>query len=185
MRPAGDRRFGDLHDAARAVRRRRRARARPRPRRRRHDDLQPGAGDPRRRQLYALSDYVTPNETEAGTLSGLPQVENLEEARAAGDFFLARGAKVALITLGKRGALFHAADRSVHVPSFPIAEVVDTTGAGDAFNGGFAAALAEGMEPLSAARFACAAAGLSVTRAGTAPAMPSREEIDRLLKAHP
>jgi ribokinase len=136
-------------------------------------------------QLYALSDYVTPNETEAGTLSGLPQVESLEEARAAGDFFLARGAKVALITLGKRGALFHAADRSVLVPSFPIAEVVDTTGAGDAFNGGFAAALAEGMEPLSAARFACAAAGLSVTRAGTAPAMPSREEIDRLLKAHP
>ena len=92
---------------------------------------------------------------------------------------------MALITLGKRGALFHAADRSVLVPSFPIAEVVDTTGAGDAFNGGFAAALAEGMEPLSAARFACAAAGLSVTRAGTAPAMPSREEIDRLLKAHP
>jgi ribokinase len=59
---------------------------------------------------------------------------------------------------------------------------VETTGAGDAFVGGFAAALARGVEPIEAARFGSAAAGISVTRAGTAPAMPRRAEIEALLK---
>jgi ribokinase len=60
--------------------------------------------------------------------------------------------------------------------------VVETTGAGDAFNGGFAVALAEGKDILAAARFGCAVAGISVTRPGTAPSMPTRPEIDALLK---
>ena len=64
-------------------------------------------------------------------------------------------------------------------------KVVETTGAGDAFNGGFAVAIAEGKSPLEAARFGNAVAGLSVTRAGTAPSMPSRAEIDRLLETVP
>lgn len=135
--------------------------------------------------LWSLCDYVTPNETEAATLSGLPAVAGVEDARRAGDWFLDRGAKVALITLGERGALFHSRQESTLVPSFPIGAVVDTTGAGDAFNGAFATALAEGMAPIKAARFACAAAGLSVTRPGTAPAMPGRSEIDALVAAHP
>jgi ribokinase len=59
--------------------------------------------------------------------------------------------------------------------------VIETAGAGDAFNGGFAAALAKGMEPLAAARFGCAVAGISVTRAGTAPAMPTLDEVEALL----
>ena len=59
--------------------------------------------------------------------------------------------------------------------------MIETTGAGDAFNGGFATALAEGMDPVTAVRFGCATAGISVTRPGTAPAMPSRTEIDALL----
>jgi len=130
--------------------------------------------------LYALCDYVTPNETEAATVTGLP-VESLEQARAAGDELLRRGAGTALITLGDRGALFHRADESVHVPAFPVDTIVETTGAGDAFNGGFAVALAEGQKPLDAVRFACAAAALSVGKAGTARSMPSRAEIDRLM----
>jgi ribokinase len=60
--------------------------------------------------------------------------------------------------------------------------VVETTGAGDAFNGGFAVALAEGRDILQAARFGCAVAGISVTRPGTAPSMPLRAEVDALLK---
>jgi ribokinase len=130
--------------------------------------------------LYGLVDYITPNESEAAALTGLP-VTSVDEARAAGDRLLSRGVGVALLTLGEKGALFHARNRSVLVPAFAAGPVVETAGAGDAFNGGFAAALAAGMEPLEATRFGCAVAGISVTRAGTAPSMPTREEVERLL----
>ncbi len=131
--------------------------------------------------LYSLSDYVVPNETEAEALTGIA-VSDFDGARRAGDALLAKGAGTALITLGERGALFHARDRSVHVPPFAAGKVVETTGAGDAFVGGFAAALAAGADPLQAARFGSAGAGISVTRPGTAPAMPRRAEIEALLK---
>lgn len=130
--------------------------------------------------IYRLCDYVTPNETEAASLTGV-RVSSVDEARRAGDAFLKLGAKAALITLGEHGALLHDAGRSVIVPSFKVT-VVETTGAGDAFNGGFAVALAEGKPPLEAVRFGCAVAGLSVTRPGTAPSMPRRAEVDALLK---
>jgi ribokinase len=132
--------------------------------------------------VYPLCDYITPNEHEAATLTGLP-VTNLDDARRAGDALLARGAGCALITLGAQGALLHRAGESVHVPPRNAGRVLETTGAGDAFNGGFAAALAEGATPLEAARFATAVAAISVTRAGTAPSMPQRHEIDALLNA--
>ena len=66
--------------------------------------------------------------------------------------------------------------------AFRAGEVVDTTGAGDAFNGGFAVALAEGRGIVEAARFGCAVAGISVTRPGTAPSMPQRSEVDELMR---
>ncbi|PPQ19657.1 ribokinase [Bradyrhizobium shewense] len=131
--------------------------------------------------LFALCDYVVPNETEAEALTGIA-VGDLAGARRAGDALLAKGAGTALITLGERGALFHGRDRSLHVPPFAAGKVVETAGAGDAFVGGFAAALAGGTDPLDAARFGSATAGISVTRAGTAPAMPRRAEIEALLK---
>ncbi|MCC8965718.1 ribokinase [Bradyrhizobium sp. Pear76] len=131
--------------------------------------------------LFALCDYVVPNETEAEGLTGIA-VSDLAAARRAGDALLAKGAGTALITLGERGALFHGRDRSLHVPPFTAGKVVETAGAGDAFVGGFAAALADGADPLEAARFGSATAGISVTRPGTAPAMPRRAEIDALLK---
>jgi len=130
--------------------------------------------------FYRLCDYVTPNESEASALTGI-EVADIDSARHAGDALLAKGVGCALITLGEKGALFHDANRSELVPAFRAGPVVETTGAGDAFNGGFAAALAEGLEPLAAARFGCAVGSLSVTRAGTAPSMPRRGEIDRLL----
>jgi ribokinase len=130
--------------------------------------------------LFALSDYVVPNETEAEALTGIA-VGDLAAARRAAGALVAKGAGTALITLGERGALFHTRDHSVHVPPFSAGKVVETTGAGDAFVGGFAAALAAGADPLDAARFGSAAAGISVTRPGTAPAMPRRGEIEALL----
>jgi ribokinase len=131
-------------------------------------------------EIYALCDYVTPNETEAAFLTGLP-VGNPDEARRAGGYFLDRGAGAALITLGSAGALLMTPSRTVHVPAYEAGPVVETAGAGDAFAGGFAAALARGVSPEEAVRFGCAVAGISVTRPGTAPSMPKFAEIEALL----
>ena len=130
--------------------------------------------------VYPLCDYVVPNETEAATLTALP-LASLDDARRAGDALLARGAGTALITLGEKGALFHARDRSVLVTAVSAGPVVETTGAGDAFVGGFAASLARGSDPLAATRFGGAVAGIAVTRAGTAPSMPTLAEVEALM----
>jgi ribokinase len=140
----------------------------------------PAPAEPVPDDIYPLCDFVTPNEHEATLLVGAP-VRNVEEARRAGDIFLAKGAGAALITLGEKGALLHRAGQSTHVPAFDAGMAVETAGAGDAFNGAFAAALARGLEAEMAVRFACAAAGISVTRHGTAPSMPRLAEIEALL----
>lgn len=142
--------------------------------------LNPAPAAPLPDGMLALCDYVTPNESEAEALTGLP-VTSVAEAEAAARALIARGAGAAVITLGGQGALFCDGRQVVHVPVFRAGPVVETTGAGDAFNGGFAAALAEGMAPVEAVRFGSATAGISVTRPGTAPSMPSRAEIDALL----
>ncbi|WP_309667182.1 ribokinase [Tabrizicola sp.] len=130
--------------------------------------------------ILRLCDYVTPNESEAEALTGLP-VTTVAEAEKAADALMARGVGAVVITLGDKGALYRDKARSVHIPVISSGPVVETTGAGDAFNGGFAVALAEGMDVVDAVRFGCATAGISVTRPGTAPAMPSRAEIDARL----
>jgi ribokinase len=130
--------------------------------------------------ILALCDYVTPNETETESLTGLP-VTTIAQAEVAADALLARGVGACIITLGDKGALYRDRTRSVHVPVISAGPVVETTGAGDAFNGGFAVALAEGRDVVDAVRFGCATAGISVTRPGTAPSMPARAEIDALL----
>jgi ribokinase len=131
--------------------------------------------------IFQYCDYVTPNETEAEMLTGI-KVSTLADAEQAADAFLARGVRNAVITLGAQGAFVKNASTRAHVPAFNAGTVVETTGAGDAFNGGFAVALAEGRDILQAARFGCAVAGISVTRPGTAPSMPLRAEVDALLK---
>lgn len=130
--------------------------------------------------IFLLCDYLTPNETEAEELTGT-KVDSLDGARRAADLLLAKGARGAVITLGEKGALLHAHGVSELVPAVSAGPVVETTGAGDAFNGGFAAALARGDKPLDAVKFACAVAGISVTRAGTAPSMPTLGEVQALL----
>ncbi|MER8568357.1 ribokinase [Mesorhizobium sp. M0924] len=131
-------------------------------------------------RIYTLCDYVTPNETEAEELTGI-KVSSIDDARRAADSLLKNGVGSVIITLGEKGALLHTAARSDHVPVVNAGAVVETTGAGDAFNGGLAAALAKGVEPLQAVRFACAVAGISVTRPGTAPSMPTLQEVEALL----
>lgn len=131
-------------------------------------------------RIFALSDYLTPNETEAEELTGI-RIASIDDARRAADRLLAMGVGSAVVTLGERGALLHGGGQSVHVPAVQAGPVIETTGAGDAFNGGLAAALARSASPLEAVRFACAVAGISVTRPGTAPSMPSLAEVQALL----
>jgi ribokinase len=140
----------------------------------------PAPAEPVDDAIYRLCDYVTPNESEAALLTGQP-VSSIDDARRAGDILLKKGVGAALITLGEAGALLHGRDGSIHVPAFRAGTVVETAGAGDAFNGGFAAALARGLPPVEATRFGCAVAGISVTRAGTAPSMPVLAEVEALL----
>lgn len=144
--------------------------------------LNPAPAAPLGDDILSLCDFITPNESETEGLTGLP-VTTVAEAEAAADALLARGVGACIITLGEKGALYRDRTRSVHVPVISAGKVLDTTGAGDAFNGGFAVALTEGRDVVDAVRFGCATAGISVTRSGTAPAMPARAEIDALLAA--
>lgn len=144
--------------------------------------LNPAPADRLPGGMLALCDFVTPNESEAEALVGRPVV-SVDDARAAAKLLRDQGAGAAIITLGEHGALFDDGIVSEHVPAFNAGPVVETTGAGDAFNGGFAVAIAEGRDPVEAVRFGCATASLSVTRAGTAPSMPTRAEIDALLSS--
>jgi len=128
--------------------------------------------------FLALADYATPNETEAARLGGLPVVDAESAARAAAAV-RARGATHVVLTLGAAGAFADGPRGACHAPAFAIT-AVDTTGAGDAFNGALAVALAE-RRPLAAAlRFANAAAALACTKRGAQPSMPSRAEVERL-----
>jgi len=124
-------------------------------------------------EVLALADYLTPNEVEA---------RDLESAREAAEGLLARGARRVVVTLGARGAIACDAGAVLHFPAFPV-EVVDTTGAGDAFNGALAVGLAAGGSLEQAIPLAGAAAALACTRRGAQDALPDRAEVERFLLA--
>lgn len=131
--------------------------------------------------LLGMVDILTPNEVEASTLSGV-EVGGPDDAADAARALMERGAKSVIVTLGRGGVFAARGPETRHIPGLAV-EAVDTTGAGDAFSGALATAVAEGMGFFEAARFANAAAALSVTRIGTAPAMPRREEIEEAVSA--
>lgn len=132
--------------------------------------------------LFDGVDYFTPNETEAEYFSGI-KVETEEDAKKAADKMIHElGVRNVIITLGKKGAFFTDGTSQILVPSATV-KAVDTTGAGDAFNGGLAVALSEGMDIETALKFANATAAISVTRRGASPSMPQRAEIDELKKS--
>lgn len=142
--------------------------------------LNPAPAAPLPDGMLALCDLVTPNESEAEALTGIPVI-GPESAAAAAGRLLERGARAAVVTLGSQGALYRDSAQTLHVPPMAAGPVVDTTGAGDAFNGGLAVALAEGRGVADALRMATATAALKITRLGTAAAMPTRADIDALL----
>jgi len=134
--------------------------------------------------IWRFCDWTTPNETEAAALSDVAY-DGVDGALHAADALGRRGVRNVLITLGEKGALLHGEVGTALFSPLADATVVDTTGAGDAFNAGFAVALAEGRSAEDAIRFATAVAGLSVGRPGTAASMPTRPEIEAALERIP
>jgi ribokinase len=124
---------------------------------------------------------LTPNELEADHLAALRSTGNDRLARCAATLH-GRGVRDLLITLGSRGVLVSSAGGSEHVPGFAV-DAVDTTAAGDVFNGALAVALVEERPLRDAVRFANAAAALSVTKMGAQASAPYRQEIERVLSA--
>ena len=120
-------------------------------------------------------DYVTPNETEVEQFTGVT-VNTYDDCKKAAEILLNKGVKNVIITLGIRGAYFYNGKEEIKVPSIKV-KAVETTGAGDAFNGGFATAIAEGLDVETALKFATCTAAISVTRLGSSPSMPYRHEI--------
>ena len=131
--------------------------------------------------ILELCDYLVPNESEAELLTGI-KVCDLKAAKDAAAELKKRGAKSVIVTLGENGAFLYDGLNAVHVPAFSAGDVIETTGAGDCFCGAFAHALNQGFSALESTKFACAAASISVTRPGTAPSMPHRNEVDWLYR---
>ncbi|NLE39150.1 MAG: ribokinase [Pirellulaceae bacterium] len=151
--------------------------------------LNPAPAQPIPAEILAATTFLTPNETEAATLAGMPfpagspsEAEVDAWARAVTDKLLAMGPKAVLITLGERGAYLANDGQRRLVASYPVS-AVDVTAAGDAFNGAFAVAIAEGREVEDAVRFANAAGALAATRAGAQPSMPTRSEVEEFMNA--
>lgn len=131
-------------------------------------------------EIFSRLDYITPNETELMKLCG-KEGDSIEDYAEGARELLERGVKNVLVTMGKKGALF--VNREVE-KLFPARGVsaVDTTAAGDCFNGAFAVALAEGREFGEAVMFANAASSIAVTRNGAQTSIPSREETEEALR---
>jgi len=128
-------------------------------------------------EILTLVDFITPNQTEAMIITGQPA----DDAESAARALCKKGARTVVLTLGSRGVLLLDGGGVQQFPIFRV-EPVDTTGAGDAFNGGLAVALAEGQPMADAIRFASATAAISVTRPGATDSMPKRDEVERLLR---
>jgi len=145
--------------------------------------LNPAPALPLPKEIFRKVDYLTPNESEALGLIGEKSMTEFEDVEKLADRLIALGVPNVVLTLGEKGAFVKGPSVCRHIPAFQCGRVVETTGAGDAFAGGLAVALAEKKSLEAATVYGCAVAGISVTRPGTAPSMPTREEVDELIAA--
>jgi ribokinase len=135
----------------------------------------PAPADPLPAELLACVDILTPNESELALLAGSQASVGQAAARVLG-----QGVETVIVTLGAQGALIVTRDTEQTVPSFSV-DAVDTTAAGDAFNGGLAVALAEEKELTEAVQFANVCGALATTRLGAQPSLPTRGELAAFL----
>lgn len=144
--------------------------------------LNPAPAQPLSDELLKHVSIITPNTSETELLTGI-HVDSEQSAKKAANFLMAKGIKTVLITMGTKGSFIATHDFNVMVPSFKV-KAVDTTAAGDVYNGAFAVALAKGKELPDAVTFASAAAALSVTKLGAQPSAPYEKEIMDFLQKH-
>lgn len=143
--------------------------------------LNPAPAAPVDRRILRKVSILTPNETEAELLTGV-KMRSDRGAETAARRLLAAGVRTVIITLGARGALVANSEGAYRTPGFRVTPV-DTTAAGDVFNGVLAVRLAEGRPLADAVRFANAAAAISVTRVGAQPSIPTRGEIESFMRS--
>lgn len=129
-------------------------------------------------EIMEKLEIITPNETEVQALTGVC-VKTEEDAGKAAKILFQKGVKQVVITMGSMGAYAADQNKSEWIPRLSV-DAVDTTGAGDAFNGGFVTAISEGKDLFTALRYGNVAGALSVTKAGSSPSMPQRSEIEKL-----
>lgn len=142
--------------------------------------LDPAPAQPLPDDVYATVDIIKPNKTEAEILTGLP-VKSTQDTKAVVNFFLEHGVGHVLLTLGEDGLIYGTTGVCTRIAA-PKVDTIDTTGAGDAFNGGLMAALARGETMHDAIRFASWVAALTTTRLGVVNAFPTKEEVKRKIK---
>lgn len=142
--------------------------------------LNPAPARPIPDSLLADVDLLVPNESELQLLSGQP-VTDTDSAKSAAQAVLEKGVKTVIVTLGANGALLVTDEKVTHIPTLKV-EVVDTTAAGDAFIGGLAAALLKGKSLEEAVRYGNASGALAATKFGAQPSLPTRDEVERLLR---
>jgi len=138
--------------------------------------LNPAPAFPLTDSLLSRVTILTPNQTEAKILTGI-EVDSPSTARLAAQQLYKRGVANVIITLGKEGAYLFNEQVAQLIPSYTV-EAVDTTAAGDTFNGALAVALSEGQEMVEAVKFANLAAAVSVTRLGAQSSLPLRQEVE-------
>ena len=144
-----------------------------------HVILNPAPANKLSNELISLADYLIPNETELSLLTGLP-VNDMNSTEWASRALLEIGAKNVIVTLGSKGALIVTNSQMTHVETYTV-NVVDTTAAGDAFIGGFAAALLRDKSLEEAVRYGCACGALATTKFGAQPSLPTKEEVESLM----
>lgn len=145
--------------------------------------LDPAPAQPLSASLLGAVDWLTPNESETCALLGRP-VQELpgEELGAIAGSLLRQGASNVVLKLGGRGCYLALGDgRRMLVPAYKVS-AIDTTAAGDAFNGAFAVSLMDGHDAVTSATWASAVAAVSVTRSGAQPSMPTRAEVERFIE---
>ena len=141
--------------------------------------LDPAPAKPLPEAVFEFCDTITPNEIEAGMLVGFP-VEGIDRAQEAASVLLERGARNVIIKMGRHGAFWSDGNRSEFFPAFKV-KAIDTVAAGDAFNGGLAVGLSEGLPIIEAIEWGMAAGALSTTKPGAQPSMPGRSEVEMLM----
>ncbi|MDZ7412229.1 MAG: PfkB family carbohydrate kinase, partial [candidate division KSB1 bacterium] len=144
--------------------------------------LNPAPGRPLPAELLPMVSIITPNESEAELLTGVGLSDGAHVREAAVRLH-GTGVKNVIITLGAKGAFFFDGSDGVLVPGFPV-KAVDTTAAGDAFNGALAVGLVQGLALPDAVRYANAAAALAVQRLGAQPSLPRAAEVEAFLAGH-